>query len=605
MEDGSRTAITSTAAAAGAAWRIRILALSCCAPLLLFADPRTADARADHPRLVSDAATACATCHGDRLRGPATVHGPVRDGCSFCHDVTIAEAGTQIALRTPEPALCLECHDAMAGAAGGAIGHPHPPATESCLGCHEAHASAHPALLVATQAELCGACHDPEESNAKHGGQMTPSTDCARCHDPHGSGNARLLRGSGLHAPFADGSCDACHRAPLGDRVRLRARGERLCTACHGNSAAPAADGGSVHAALHGEGGRAGCLHCHDPHMSDQSRLLLDDGGRLCGSCHAEILDAARAPSGHPPAGEDCLNCHRPHASDQPRLLASPPHDLCGGCHDSGDADLTKAHLGADLASLTCTDCHTPHGSGHPHLLARHLHPPVLEGCETCHEGTSGRLVEGGGPALCLMCHEEIGDRAAKSEIPHPAMDVARCVDCHNPHASNQERLVKQPGGGECLACHDEKGPRAGESAHGAITVIGCRACHEPHGGTRAGLLRIAGPELCLSCHDPARSKPDDALGTVRLLGRFDVPVESARAMARLRLSADGQRNHPVPNHRVLGTPSEDELKRSRTTHRGAMTCLTCHDPHKSRSRSLLLWDAVGPSEACVQCHAK
>jgi len=93
--------------------------------------------------------------------------------------------------------------------------------------------------------------------------------------------------------------------------------------------------------------------------------------------------------------------------------------------------------------------------------------------------------------------------------------------------------------------------------------------------------------------------------GTVRLLGRFEVSVERARAMATLRLSADGLGGHPIPNHRVLGRPSEREIERSGTTFEGELTCLTCHDPHKGKSDKLLRWGATTAMQACSQCHAK
>jgi predicted CXXCH cytochrome family protein len=564
------------------------------------ADPPTAE----HPRLVSLDATICATCHEDLFLNRGTPHGPAREDCTTCHRVATAEGGTRITLVEPEPPLCLTCHGELTDAVEGTSESPHP-IIDSCLGCHEPHASVHPALLASPAAELCGTCHDQEDLNLTHDGQITPSTDCMSCHQPHGSENEKLLRAGQLHAPFADGSCQGCHRAPLGGRVRLRARGERLCAACHADIPPPATDGGSVHAAMRGARGRAGCLSCHDPHMSARASLLLDDGAKLCGSCHGGILKEATAESGHPPAAEDCLNCHLPHASNQPYLLTTSPRELCQGCHDPADEDLVKSHLGADLESLSCTGCHTPHGAGNPHLLERSLHAPVLDGCESCHEGRFDSLMEDGESALCLVCHEEIGEIAAAAPVPHPALEVSRCADCHNPHASKQEYLVKVPGGGECLDCHEDQAAGGGETAHGVIEWIGCRACHEPHGGRQAKLLRRTGSELCLACHDPSRPELAGEEGTVFLLGRFEVPAGKARSMASLRLSADGERNHPIPNHRVLGLPTEDELKRSKTTYRDEMTCLTCHDPHKGKSKGLLLWGATNSMEACIHCHTK
>jgi predicted CXXCH cytochrome family protein len=269
------------------------------------------------------------------------------------------------------------------------------------------------------------------------------------------------------------------------------------------------------------------------------------------------------------------------------------------------DAGLVTAHLGAPLAELICTRCHTPHGEGHPKLLARTLHPPVLDGCDVCHEGAFDQLVEEGGPDLCLLCHGDVGESTQEAPVPHAALELAGCSDCHDPHASAQSHLVKLPDGRECFDCHGDSFPDDDEVAHGVIGLIGCRACHEPHGGSRPMLLRRSGAELCLSCHDPRAVAAEEGAATVRLLDRFQVPAAALPAMVTLRLSRDGSRGHPVAGHRVLGTPTAEELERTETTFTGELTCLTCHDPHKGRSRSLFRWNAASSLEACQACHPK
>ena len=239
------------------------------------------------------------------------------------------------------------------------------------------------------------------------------------------------------------------------------------------------------------------------------------------------------------------------------------------------------------------------------HLLARRVHPPILHACDTCHQGRYDRLLDDGSSALCLRCHEAVGRAASGAPVPHPALEVAVCADCHNPHASAQDRLVRRPGGEVCVTCHTDQAPAKGESAHGVIDRIGCRACHEPHGGSQPKMLRVEGAELCLSCHDPSRPELAARGDTVRLLGRFEVPAAWARAIAGLRLSGDAQHNHPTPNHRTLGAPTDEELKHIRTSFKGVMTCLTCHDPHKGKSPALLRWNAARSTEACIQCHSK
>lgn len=557
---------------------------------------------ADHPRLVDVDTTRCSVCH-DVVEGVDQVHPPAADDCTICHDVSIAGDATTVELMDTEPGLCLVCHDELTAAVEADVETPHFPVTDSCLTCHDPHGSDQPSVLVAAMPGLCADCHDLDDLGASHGGQLTATTWCAKCHQPHGSDRPTMLQGSVTHPPFADGSCDACHRAPFGDRIRLRARGERLCEACHGDLTELDRPAASVHAAVRGERGRAGCLSCHNPHMSDHSTLLVRPGNQLCAGCHAEVVDAASADSGHYPAGDDCLNCHLAHASGEVRLLNGTPDSLCTDCHDTGDEDLVASHLGADLARLACTACHSPHGTGHPTLLAENLHYPVLDGCDTCHEGAHDQLMEGGESDLCLICHDDIGELAATAEVPHGALDLGACKDCHNPHASPQKWLVKAPGAGPCADCHDEQVAGPEEVAHGVIDLVGCYACHEPHGGSGEKLLRASGPGLCLSCHDRSTLRIDADQPTVTLLDRFEIPTENAVAATRIVLSANKTSNHPVGNHPVAGDFTPSDHPRRSVNFEGSLECLTCHDPHKGRSALILRWDAATATEACGACH--
>ena len=573
--------------------------------LVLALVPAPAAVAASHPRLVDVATARCTDCHDDLWPAGAVLHAPVEDDCTRCHELTVAESGTEVHLIEAGTALCLSCHDGLAAAVEADLASAHAPVADNCSTCHDPHASRHPPLLASPIAELCAGCHDAGDLEAAHRGQLTAGTDCCGCHDPHGSANPEMLLASELHAPFSEGSCKGCHRPPFAERIRLRSRGEKLCVSCHGDLALDrtGGGGGSVHAAMRGERGRAGCLSCHDPHMSPHRRLLVAAGRELCNLCHEEVVMAATAETGHAAAAESCLNCHQPHVAAERPLLSEPAQELCLRCHDTADEELSNLHLGADLEALACVSCHDPHGSGHDKLLARHLHGALEAGCDRCHAGAADRFLEAGSE-LCLKCHDDVGEAAAAAAVPHAAMEAGICTQCHNPHASAEEKLIKLPAGGTCAECHDEQAAGDGEVAHGVIGLLGCRACHQPHGGSRTALLRRQGPELCLSCHDKSHLEIDDEAGTVELLG-FEVPAAKVAAMATVPLSADGERGHPVDNHRVVGAPTEEELEITDTTYRGELRCLTCHDPHKGRSRQLLNWGAASTVEACIQCHPK
>lgn len=258
------------------------------------------------------------------------------------------------------------------------------------------------------------------------------------------------------------------------------------------------------------------------------------------------------------------------------------------------------------VESALCQECHVRLVLG-----PRVVHPPVADDCLTCHDvslapdATTITLIDTA-PDLCLLCHEDIQEQAQAAEVPHGALELATCTDCHNPHASDQDSLIALPGAGVCIECHEDQVPVAGEQGHGVVDLVGCNACHEPHGGSETVLLRRTGNELCLSCHDAAIAAiPDAADGadgadeveTVEVLDRFELAPDQVRSVATLRLSADG-RGHPVVNHPVSGTPGAGE-----TSFAGELGCLSCHDPHKGGSTLLLVAGAVTASESCRQCH--
>jgi predicted CXXCH cytochrome family protein len=559
----------------------------------------------NHPRLVSVAATRCSTCHQALFQDKANVHPPAQDDCTNCHEPRIDEDGTRMALVDEEPAMCLTCHSDLEAAATLEVEVPHAAVADSCLNCHDPHASETERLLAAPAAELCATCHDTDDLQEAHGGQLTARVDCLSCHVPHGSANPHMVRGTTLHPPFADGTCEACHRAPFAGRVRLVRRGQKLCTSCHSDLEEPAPEGGSRHAALEGTRRDTACLSCHDPHMSVNATLLIETGPPLCAQCHEDVVQGATAETGHVPAAAECTICHQPHSAPHSRLLIEAPESLCPMCHDVEDADLSKAHLGADLAALECTSCHNPHGTGNPKLLARHIHPVILDGCATCHIDSASDLVEDGGSALCLACHDNIQATAEAAAVPHPALEMIRCADCHNPHASPQRKLVKQPAGGECLLCHFEQGASEGETAHGAVRLVGCEACHDPHGGSRAKLLREEGDALCLGCHANVKARSREEKGDRALLaGRFEVSLKEAEGIPRVLLSSEGTRGHPISNHPVKGTITADAHRRTPVNFEGELGCLTCHDPHRGKTQ-LLRWDAASVDESCLHCHPK
>ena len=549
-----------------------------------------------------DAATVtCVACHAGLTDGKKVVHAAM--DCKSCHAVIRSTTGISIVLSEPEPKVCLKCHKGLSAAARGSLKVPHAPVKVSCTAtCHVPHAGDVPKLLRASQAELCGSCHEAAKIERRHGGGgvLTATTRCAACHASHGSDVAGLLKGRHVHAPVARGSCNSCHRGGAG-RFSLRARGGKLCLGCHARLDGTTTEV-SVHAALKdGPDGRAGCLSCHDPHLSSEPALLTVPAGSVCGTCHQKLVDAGKAEPGCLLQRDQCGLCHTSHSSDRPALLSVVPSRVCAPCHAPKKASLVKKHLGADLEKLDCLSCHSTHGDCQPKSLAKVVHPPLLDGCDSCHEGGEARkLVSGGGLDLCAACHDSVLEAARKLTVRHPAMDAGSCRSCHAPHAAPRRWLMKSPPGATCAPCHASQVAGAGEAAHGVIGLLGCEVCHEPHGSNSKRLLRRTGSELCLACHGAPGA--ERAQGSpLKLFGKFEIPAAEAARIRILLLSNGGTRDHPVRGHRTLGTPTAEELKAGKTTFTGELTCLSCHDPHKGATRTLLVGGATGALESCGQ----
>jgi len=113
------------------------------------------------------------------------------------------------------------------------------------------------------------------------------------------------------------------------------------CTMCHVDIQEQVGQG--RHAAL-------GCESCHgdsQPHVSDEHNNVKPDrvftpetSSELCGECHQEQLQKARAQAGPKPISP-CITCHSGHrilSKKQPRKAARPTRGRCE------EASMTAAH---------------------------------------------------------------------------------------------------------------------------------------------------------------------------------------------------------------------------------------------------------------------
>lgn len=333
-----------------------------------------------HEFSVEDPPDLCVGCHEDiaaNIASAKTVHDPAED-CTDCHDphggrveALLLEVKDDDNLKP----LCFECHDEdlIEGE------YTHGPAEQGeCNLCHDPHASSAPSLLLARGVELCGDCHEEV-------GELVSESEF-------------------VHDPVEDG-CTECHNPHSGpSRFMLPAQGKELCNECHDDIVDEATTAAVDHAPALDE---TGCLNCHSPHASNVESNLLEPQQDLCLGCHNKTVESGDSklidmqswlqenPVWHEAINkEGCAGCHQPHGSENFRLLKEPfppkfyadfdidAYKLCFSCHEDlavtvewtrtltnfrdGDRNLHYLHVNKERRGRTCRACHELHASPNP-----------------------------------------------------------------------------------------------------------------------------------------------------------------------------------------------------------------------------------------------
>lgn len=282
------------------------------------------------------------------------------------------------------------------------------------------------------------------------------------------------------------------------------------------------------------------CDTCHqpvaNPHPQKNKKTfkLVQEPPALCYMCHTQF---GTKKDIHPPVKDGmCTTCHNPHDSDEPKLLMQPLKDLCLSCHPE---KVSHKFVHGPAGTGDCTTCHNPHESDNKRLLVkkdvsevcflchtdiqeelkkRVVHPAVLSGCTSCHNPHGGnfkRFLSAQGKDLCFQCHPDISDKIAGAKTVHPPVNTEKgCASCHSPHASDNEKMLFASGKNLCLSCHKEFMQKNWTVLHGPIKQGKCTPCHNPHGSPNQKLLDKEFPvdfyaayndkeyELCFSCHN-------------------------------------------------------------------------------------------------------
>lgn len=240
----------------------------------------------------------------------------------------------------------------------------------------------------------------------------------------------------------------------------------------------------------------------------------------------------------------------------------------CSGCHSEKlppDAVVYKVKYGQ--YSPECYSCHSGIVSG---AEWKHFPTNALL-CRTCHQSGNdvNRLVVPTGKieALCFDCHVNEKKWIGMSHI-HGPVGTGDCTICHDPHGSGSEYQLWADGTAKlCVVCHEGMkkfldGGAKNFVVHGILNAQGCKACHSPHATDYRFQLYSEINDLCTGCHS---------------------------AMAGL------ENGHPIQKHPVKG--KSDPLRSGLP-----FTCTSCHNPHGSAYKYMLIGDVRG-GRVCTKCH--
>jgi len=471
-----------------------------------------------------------------------------------------------------------------------------------------ATAEQHLAMLLGSAVVLLSVGVAPAKADI-HPVPLEKNTDSAKCLECH----AEKAKGKAVHTAISMG-CTTCHEIRVNKdvtRVKLTTTTPQgLCFTCHADKNAA-----EIKGLVHKPAVRD-CLKCHDPHSSDNKYELLKPmaGGvkeNLCLSCHTTGLNVPEQGSRHAALDMGCETCHvthkvgtEPTPENMYHLTKSAPA-LCVDCHDPKDSSLQKAHQNQPFGAANCLQCHDPHQSAAPKLMAKFMHPPFADKqCEVCHApAKDGKVVltQADAKSLCVMCHGELAKQIATAKVQHPGA-AGDCTDCHSPHASKTPGLPKTDAVNICLQCHADIAELAKKrNLHQPAFRQACGICHDAHGGERAKLLRSEGNQLCMQCHgtETVPQKVESEHVLTLFDGKVKLPEDYLVKNQPVRLNLRYGLGHPTSKHPVYDI--RDPLDQSKIM--TPINCLTCHQPHSSAAKGLLVKDQLANLQFCRTCH--
>ncbi len=229
----------------------------------------------------------------------------------------------------------------------------------------------------------------------------------------------------------------------------------------------------------------------------------------------------------------------------------------CVRCHNKA---LENTEQMSDSAS--CLECHPEVKEG----FKRHT-PYDDKVCISCHalgDSLTGVARPNNlGTDPCFECHKDKINVFDKDHI-HGPVAGGDCVICHDPHGSSYEHSLKSPEQILCFSCHSFTEKQLSQKVvHEPFRRGRCSECHDPHAANNKWVLVKSTESLCLGCHNL-------------------------------------EENQKWHEHPYDVKPRNKVAAHLKLTEKGRLECLSCHNPHASRSEHLL---KIGDEFTCLGCH--
>jgi predicted CXXCH cytochrome family protein len=306
---------------------------------------------------------------------------------------------------------------------------------------------------------------------------MKDVRQCVLCHEPHGKTGFKANLYGRVHFPLQNGGCHVCNEGK-NDTLTLRYQRSENCIRCHGETVGTsvAAEEDKIHKPV----AQSDCIACHNPHLVERPKMLLEEPNKLCDWCHGMLMRNQQNKHGVFKDG-NCRTCHRPHISDTRPLLKDPQPQLCLKCHPTALPDKFErdAMLHGALKGGKCSGCHNPHASD------------------------EAKLVRASRDAACADCHKKslVDEKGKPWTFLHGPVGANQCTACHelrHRHVSkpSDKFLRTDPPYRACEACHQLPPEHVPYAYRSRMPRIGndCLGCHLPHGAGNKFMLKVVNP---------------------------------------------------------------------------------------------------------------